>query len=169
MPIASIALSGCTDTTIDIGDEFTFLTLQNTQANLSDYRGKIVVLDLWATWCQPCQYQMLELRKTYENYTRDEVEILSINTDPDEGIQLIQSFLDQFEQYGYDLNWVFGNEIDNLNKYNPAGSIPRICLFDKEGNLSWQHTGIIFYKDFPDGWTGERITLKEKIDELLDT
>ena len=44
-----------------------------------------------------------ELKKAYDNYSRNDLEILSINTDQREGIQLIQSFLDQFEQYGYRL------------------------------------------------------------------
>ena len=111
------ALSGCTSTITDEGDDFTFQTLQDTEQKLSNYRGRIVILDLWATWCQPCQFQMLELKKAYDNYSRNDLEILSINTDQREGIQLIQSFLDQFEQYGYKFNWVFGNEIDNLDHY----------------------------------------------------
>jgi hypothetical protein len=110
---------------------------------------------------------MLEFKKVYENYSRDDLEILSINTDSSEGLRVIQSFIDQFEQYGYAFNWVFGNEIDNLDHYNPTGSIPKLCIFDRDGILSWEHIGLTFYTEFPEGWTGEKITLKEKIDELL--
>ena len=130
-------------------------------------RIKVIFLNLWATWCQPCQIQMLELKKVYENYTRDEVEILSINTDYREDISTIQNFLDLFKQYGYQLDWIFGNEIDSLSQYNPSGNIPRLSIFNREGNVTWQHTGLIFYSEIPDGWTGENVTLKEKIDELL--
>lgn len=124
-------------------------------------------MDLWATWCQPCQYQMLELRKAYANYTRDQLQIISINTDYRETLTDIQDFLSQFSYYGYDLNWIFANELDDLSGYNPEGSIPRLIIFDQDGNIYWQHSGLTFFSEFPEGWTGETITLKEKIEEIL--
>jgi thiol-disulfide isomerase/thioredoxin len=162
-------LSGCTTTDIpDTGDNFSFTLLNGKTGELKDYREKVVIVDLWATWCQPCQYQMLELEKAYENYTRDELEILSINTDDRESISQIQDFIDQFEEFGYDLDWVFANELDDLSSYNPEQSIPRLIMFDQEGNIHWDHNGIIFFSDIPDEWTGEKTLLKEKIDELIN-
>ena len=64
---------------------------------LKDHRGKVVIMDLWATWCQPCQFQMLELEKAYKAYSRDNLEILSINTDSRESLAQISDFIDQFE------------------------------------------------------------------------
>ena len=162
--------SGCTTTeeNIDTGDNFSFTLLDESTAQLKDYRGKVVIIDLWATWCQPCQYQMLELEKAYENYTRDELEILSINTDNRETINQIQDFIDQFEEYGYLLDWVFAKELDDLSEYNPAASIPRLVMFDQEGQIHWEHNGLTFYSELPDGWTGEKTLLKEKIDELIN-
>jgi len=174
--LSLVLLSGCTgssdgngstDDNTDTGHNFSFTLLDGTTKELKDYRGKIVIMDLWATWCQPCQYQMLELRKAYENYTRDEVEILSINTDYRETATQIQDFLDQFAYYGYNLDWVFAKEDDDLASYNPEGSIPRLCIFDQDGNIYWEHSGLTFYSEFPDGWTGEKITLKEKIETIL--
>jgi thiol-disulfide isomerase/thioredoxin len=167
--ILSITIfSGCTTTDItDTGDNFSFTLLDETEMELKEYRGKIVIMDLWATWCQPCQYQMLELEKAYDNYSRDKLEILSINTDDRETIQQIQDFIDQFAEYGYNLDWVFAKELDDLSNYNPEGSIPRLIIFNQNGEIYWEHTGLTFYSEFPDGWTGEKTLLKEKIDELI--
>ena len=83
-------LSGCSETTeSDEGEEFIFITLDGIQIRLSDYRGKVVILDMWATWCGPCVYQMSELRKIYDSYDRNELEIISLNIDLDENSQII--------------------------------------------------------------------------------
>ena len=152
---------------IDEGDDFAFTALNGSKMHLRDYRGKIVILDMWATWCQPCQYQMIELEKTYENYSRDELEILSINIDDRETFQQVEDFIDQFAQYGYELNWVFGMEDDNLDKYMPSGSIPTMCIFDQKGNLYFSHSGFSPYSDIPEGWPDDTVTLAEKIGELI--
>lgn len=140
----------------DKGEDFAFTRLDGSVNNLKDYRGKIVILDLWAIWCQPCQYQMLELEKTYNNYNRNELEIISINIDPRESIQQIKDFIDQFTEYGYRLDWIFGIENDNLDKYNPEGKIPALSIFDQNGNLYYSEVGYHNYS-----------SLNTKIDELL--
>ncbi len=164
--ILPLLLMGCT-TTDDSGEDFAFYSMDGTIKHLKDYRGKVVILDLWATWCNPCRYQMLELRKAYQNYSRDKLEILSINIDPREDLQTIQNFINQYAQYGYTLDWVFGNEKDSLDKYMTTGAIPTLCIFDQHGNLYFAHTGLIFFSDIPENWSGDKITLKQKIDELI--
>ncbi len=153
----------------DTGENFTFSLLDGSTAELKDYRGKIVILDLWATWCTPCQYQMLELIKAYEDYSRDDLEILSINVDSGETNTDIQDFLAQYEKAGYPLNWVFGNEKDDTDKYKktPTSGIPSICFFDRDGKILYKHTGVMLYNEIPDGWQGDSILLKDKIDEFI--
>ena len=153
------------------GDDFIYTSLDGSTKRLSDYRGKVVLVDMWATWCSPCIYEMVELHKLYNSYSRDDLEIISINIDYREGIQQIQDFLDQFEEDGYTLNWQFGMEIDdNLVKYMNEGTIPTLCIFDQQGNLKFRHTGLSFYNEIPSNWPSsseEPPLLSPIVEELI--
>jgi len=170
---------GISDNTIDNGsnsdnggdgEDFTFKTLEGKEKKLSDYRGKIVVLDLWATWCSPCQGQMLELRKIYQHYSKDELQILSIDIDSRETVDQIKDFKQQFAYYGYSLDWTFGLEKDSLDKYMPEAGIPTLAIFNQQGNLKYRHAGLSYFNEIPENYPTDQPEpplLKEKIDELF--
>ena len=162
--------SGCTENkTTNLGDDFSFITLNGDTKYLSDYRGKVVILDMWATWCSPCQYQMLELRKIYVNYSRDDVEILSINIDQRETSEQIQSFLQSYQDYGYPLTWIFGLDLGSIwTTYQVGdGGIPALCVFNREGILSFSHEGLAVYNEIPTGYPEDLTKLAPIINELL--
>lgn len=162
--------SGCTEKeAISPGDDFRFTTLAGETKYLSDYRGKIVILDMWATWCPPCQIQMLELRKIYQNYSRNDVEILSIDIDPRESVQQIQSFLDHNRDNGYELTWVFGTDDGSIWETYKVGNggIPALCIFDREGVLSFSHEGLAVYDEVPIGLPADLTRLAPILDSLL--
>ncbi len=144
---------------IDEGKDFTFTAVNGIDKHLSDYRGKVVVMDMWAIWCGPCQYQMLELEKVYGNYSRDDLEILSINIDTRETSQEIIEFIENFKEFGYELSWVFGNDDGSIwEEYQmTGGGIPTIYIFDQNGNIYYSEESYHPY-----------LSLVEKIDELLD-
>ncbi len=157
-------LSGCLESSTnnsaeDNGEDFVFTTVNGNVKRLSDYRGKVVIMDMWAIWCGPCQYQMLELEKAYENYSRDDLEIISINIDTSETSQQIIEFIEGFAQFGYELDWVFGNDDGSIwEEYQMSGGgIPTIYIFDQNGNIYYSDEGYHPYS-----------TLVEKIDELLE-
>lgn len=140
-------------------EDFIFTSLDGNKIHLNSYRGKIVILDLWATWCSPCRTQMIELKQIFDKYSRDELEILSIDVDTSETFQQIQDFRDSFmDQEGIKLNWIFGKDDGSIwQKYKMSkGGIPTLCVFDQEGILYFQGEGV---KDSE--------TLTQKIDDLL--
>ena len=104
-------LAGCTKEKNDTGDDFSFLTLDGETMHLSDFYGKVVLLDCMAVNCQPCMYQMFELKKISENYSRDDVVILSIDVWVSNGetATMLQGMIDEFKnQVNLTLDWTFG-------------------------------------------------------------
>jgi thiol-disulfide isomerase/thioredoxin len=151
------------------GEDFAFYDLEGNVKHLSDYVGKVVILDLWATYCQPCQYQMIELKKVYENYSQEDVKILSINVHPPDTKDVIKDFLYQFEQSGYKLEWFFGREKENLDEYVHGGGIPAMTIFDKLGRIQKKESGLSFYDEVPQELQSQKdfLLLKDEIDKLL--
>ena len=70
---------------VQVGDEapnFTLLDLAGNVMSLSQLRGKVVLLNFWATWCGPCRIEMPAMEQLYRTLPRREFEILAVSTDP---------------------------------------------------------------------------------------
>ena len=150
-----VFLSGCLDSSESFeGDEFVFTNLDGAHVRLSSYSGKVVILDLWATWCGPCHAVMLELEKIYKDYTRDELEIMSVNIDERESVEIIEEFIIEFEnQYNIELNWIFGRDDGSISeKYMNEGAIPTLAVFDQKGRLHYRKAGVHVYSEIPNGY-----------------
>jgi thiol-disulfide isomerase/thioredoxin len=170
--VSIYSLSGCIESEVinenDIGEEFSFEGLDGLEKKLKDYRGKIVILDMWATWCTPCGYQMLELEKANNYYNKDIIQIISLDIDPDETVKMVQDYIIEFQKNGIYLDWIFGMDINQIwEKYKINGGIPTLYIFDQNGKIHYYHEGISVFSEIPNGWPKNTITLKEKIDELI--
>ncbi len=162
--------SGCIGSEEDVGENFVFTGLSGETKHLSDYRGKVVILDMWATWCGPCQLMMVELEKVYENYSRNDLEIISVDIDGRENAQKIQEFRDWFVQnYNIELNWIFGMDDGSISeKYMNEGLIPTLAIFDQKGRLHFREAGLCGFKEIPYGLPSNTTLLAPILDELID-
>lgn len=61
--------------------EFTANTLDGARASLSDYSDKVVLMNIWATWCAPCREEMPSMQKLYEEFSDEDFEILAVSVD----------------------------------------------------------------------------------------
>ncbi|MGA7160577.1 MAG: TlpA disulfide reductase family protein [Bacteroidota bacterium] len=103
---------------------------------LHDRKGKILFLNVWATWCQPCVEEFPDLVKVYEEYRDSPVDIVAISVDyPDEIESKIVPFLTSlnvpFTVYVADVK----KDEDFINALNPAwsGAVPATFIFDAHG------------------------------------
>ena len=74
--------------------ELTLTTLAGNEASLSDYRGSVVLVNLWATWCPPCTEEMPTLKAFYEKYHSQGFELIAI--DQGETLEAVVPFVKEF-------------------------------------------------------------------------
>lgn len=105
---------------------------------LSDYKGKVVFLNFWATWCPPCKMEMPDIQKLYEKYEKQgeksEVVVLSVaapNTQDEKDIGGIKLFL---EENGYTYPVLMDDGGYTFGAYR-ISSLPTTFMIDKEGNV----------------------------------
>ena len=123
--------------------DFTLVDQYGETHTLSDYRGKIVFLNFWATWCPPCRMEMPHIEEIYNdnNLNQDDVVILGVagpNLGREGDIDHIVKFL---EEEGYTFPVVFDEEGgETLAKYY-IQSFPSTFIIDKEGNVKYYVPG----------------------------
>ena len=105
--------------------------------SLSDFRGAVVVLDLFATWCTPCKLSIPYLRQVYSQYSQSQVRIISVDVDSTES----QSVVSDFRQEE-NMDWIVSlDEGGQVKIAYGTGSIPTFYIIDQEGVIQWTDTG----------------------------
>ncbi|MDY7028917.1 MAG: TlpA disulfide reductase family protein [Spirochaetota bacterium] len=125
--------------------DFTVPLLNGPEASLSDYRGKVVVLNLWATWCPPCRAEMPSMQKLYEMLKPQGLEILAVAA-PNPPRETLDKIADFVQAGGFSFPVLIDHEFD-VNGIYSTGSIPTSYVIDSEGELVARLTGAIDWMD----------------------
>jgi thiol-disulfide isomerase/thioredoxin len=136
--VASLLLAGCTDTGAKSevpAADFALQDLQGKTVRLSDFRGKVVLIDFWATWCPPCRAAIPNIEKIHKEYKRRGLVVLAISMD-DGDWDMVRSFA---KSYGMTYMILKGTN-DVAAKYG-VRSIPMTILLDKSGRIAKREFG----------------------------
>jgi thiol-disulfide isomerase/thioredoxin len=125
---------------------FTFQDADGRQLTMADWRGKNVLLNIWATWCAPCREEMPALSKLQQTYGGDDFEVVTISVDQ-KGIPVARAFL---EEIGVDLPLYADPTTKTLSSLKGVG-LPTTVLINAEGKETGRLLGPAVW-DSPDAF-----------------
>ena len=108
--------------------------------DISQYKGKVVYLDFWASWCIPCRKSFPWLNKMREKYSPDQLAIVAVNLDKEHALAT-----DFLAQYPASFEIIYDPKSVTAKKYNIPG-MPSSILFDKNGKAIDVHSGFFMKK-----------------------
>ena len=129
---------------------FILTDTEGNQVKLSDYKGKIVLLDFWATWCPPCRRGIPDLIDLQNEYKKNLV-VIGISVDTDSKSDVVPFT----KEYGINYKVVYG-DYDVVEKYGNIQSVPTTFIIDQKGKIVSSFVGL-----------QRKETFKDQIDALV--
>ena len=143
--ILVVLFFGCSRNT-DTGKlapDFTLKDLSDNSVSLQQYRGNLVLLDFWATWCTPCRYSIPELVKIQDKYRDQGVVILGVSVD--DPLRVNNRYLSAYkEKYKINYTILMADE-KTIVKYlgNNNFAIPTIFIINRDGMIVTKGVGFL--------------------------
>jgi peroxiredoxin len=113
---------------------------------LADYRGKVVLLDFWATWCGPCKIEIPWFMDMQRKNKDKGFEVLGVAMD-DEGWETVKPYVTKM---GINYRIMIGNDT-TAQMYGGVDALPTTFLIDRTGKIAAVHVGLSSKKEFEDG------------------
>lgn len=112
--------------------DFTYPDSTGKMISLSDFKGKMVLVDVWATWCGPCKKEIPSLMALEEEYHGKDIVFIGVSVDEKKDYQKWKTFLKEHNMVGVQL---FAEGWSKIAKDYKIKAIPRFMLFDRNGNI----------------------------------
>lgn len=123
--------------------DFNITLLDGGTFQLSEQRGKVVLLNIWATWCAPCHTETPDLVQLYEEYRERGLVVLGVSLD-DRGESVVRPFMEK-----YDVSYpIYIDSQDKvMDKYGPTMAVPTTYIIGKGGEIRYFATGALTRKE----------------------
>jgi thiol-disulfide isomerase/thioredoxin len=120
-----------------LAPDFSLTDLEGTTFQLSDFRGRVVIIDFMATWCSACRAAIPHFGTIWEQYA-DHIVLMSIDVDPFESEETIRDFANEFPY----ATWIWAKDSANLLQLYHVTAIPLTVVIDQDGYIRFIHAGI---------------------------
>jgi len=122
-------------TNLQKAPDFSLISLNKNEIKLSNYRGKVIILDFWATWCPPCRAEIPFFIELYKQYKEQGLAIIGVATSDEKN--KVEAFA---KNYKINYPVVMGNE-KIVEDYGGIRGLPTTFIIDKEGNIREKFIG----------------------------
>jgi peroxiredoxin len=135
-----------------IAPDFTLRTMSGPNMRLAEQRGRVVMINFWATWCGPCRQEMPELAKLYDKYKSSGFVLMGVNVDDD-----TKNAVALAEKLGVKFPVLLDTD-KTVSKAYDLSTMPSTVIIDRDGKVRFVHRGYL---------TGYEDTYDKQIRELL--
>jgi peroxiredoxin len=118
--------------------EFTLEDSQGGKVSLADYKGQVVLLNFWATWCGPCKIEMPWFVEFQRKYKDRGFTVLAVSMD-EGGWEVVRPYLEQ-QQLNFPV--VLGDD-EMADRFGGVQALPTTFIIDREGRIVATHTGLV--------------------------
>ncbi|HYP06397.1 MAG TPA: TlpA disulfide reductase family protein [Bryobacteraceae bacterium] len=123
--------------------EFSLKDADGRTVTLADYKGKVVLLNFWATWCGPCKIEIPWFIEFEQKYKDRGFAVLGVAMD-EEGFEVVKPYL---EQAKVNYRVVMGND-SVATLYGGVDSLPTSFVLDQDGRIASTHVGLVSKSDY---------------------
>lgn len=141
LPLATVVLiagTSCSGGSGGLPESFSIVNAEQLTDVLASQRGRVVVLNLWATWCDPCREEFPALIQLDENYRDAGVTVIGLSVDePDEIESEVRPFIEQVNAGFTILVKDYGDPMHFINALSPrlSGALPETIVYGRDGGI----------------------------------
>ena len=141
LPMKSPAAEGVCAADAKIANlNFTFKDIQGKSVTLSNYKGKVVLLDFWATWCPPCRKEIPGYIELYNTYQSRGLVVIGVSMDDPDDIASVKNYVAQIKM-NYPILLGFGREEDLKPAFGEL-PLPTSFIIARDGRICGRHDGL---------------------------
>lgn len=132
----ALVVAGCLSDVDKPAPEMDIVDFDGNYYNLTTMQGKVVIIDLMATWCVPCVAQMKHLNEVRDAYPEDKVMILSIDTDSRESMDHLTEWMEQ-----NNARWPYAIDNDRISQKLGLKILPKIVIISPDSRIVFETQG----------------------------